>query len=50
MSKIYLVTISIFTDDNGTKEKIKNDFEELLTGKLSWGHIEVKEAKIVVAD
>lgn len=46
---IYLVEISIIDDDpNSTPEEVKKDLEQILAGEITWGHIDVKKAKIVV--
>jgi len=44
---VFLVTLSIITDDDDTKEDIKERLENVLTGEFSWGHLEVKKARIV---
>jgi hypothetical protein len=49
MPALYLVEISIIDDDpDSTPERVKEDLTNLLAGTMTWGHIDVKKAKIAV--
>jgi len=45
---IYLVEISIFEDTDSSMEQVKDAIETAITNEgFSWGHIDIKKAKIV---